>query len=363
MKIKEGSIYIYYIFDVASEIHLEKLEKIMGRKPVESQIECAKVTPKYVKYARAPYLLKFGKKALEVEGKKYEFEVSAKLFEFGVISIRMTLPYSGDLENLEELSKDFSGNLMLEKEATKYVDRIKKEISDAIFKPMDKYFIEDYMIFQVKDFDKPVTAKELLKDKKNTLARILRSEGKVDLSPEETERSLNSNLSYFPDDLVIVDWNAAFVYDPRVSWDTLDVLEYANMELLELMAYDSILDKEMDATYDASTAKRGPLLILSPFSSAIHRLEETKLDVIQITEKVENALKLVGDQYLAKVYSAAADAFFLNEWKTSVRRKLEILDSIYSTLYNKVQTERMVVLETLIVILIVFETIVAFWPG
>ena len=362
MKIKEGNILIYYTFDVASEIQVEKLEKVMGKKPVESQIECTKVTPKYIKYNPAPYMLKFGKKQLELDGKKLEFDVAAKLFEFGVVSIRFTIPYSGNLEDLEEISKDFSDNSALEKEATKYVDRIKKEISDLVVKPTDSHFIEDYMIFQVKDFDKPISAKDLLKDK-TTLARILRSEGRVDLSPEEIERTLNSNLSYFQDDLVIVDWNAAFVYDPKASWDTLDVLEYANIELLELRAYDTILDKEIDVAYDASIAKRMPLLILSPYSSSIHRLEETKLDVMQLTEKVENALKLVGDQYLANVYNAAKDAFFLDEWKSSVRKKLDIVDNFYSTLYHKVQTERGMVLETLIVLLIVFEIIIAFLPG
>jgi transcription termination factor NusB len=169
-------------------------------------------------------------------------------------------------------------------------------------------------------------------------------------------------LSYFPDDLAIVDWNSAFIYDPRMSWDTLDVLEYANIELLELRTYDSVLDNELDKAYDKMKVKRWKLPLLSPFSSAIQKLEETRLEVTEVTEKVENALKLVGDQYLASVYNTAVEALFLNEWKMGVKDKLEIIDDFYSTLYNKVQTERMLVLDILIVLLIVLEILIAFWP-
>jgi len=361
MKIKEGSILVYYLFDVASEIQVEKLEKVMGKKPVESQISYTRVTPKYIQYSPAPYLLKFGKKQMDIDGKKLEFEVFAKIFEFGVISMRFDMLYSGELDNLEEISQMLSGNLVLENEAIKYVNKIKKEIPDLVIKPLEKYFIEDYIIFHAKSFDKAATAKEVMKEK-NTIAKILRSEGKVDLSPEEVDRTVTNTLSYFPDDLAIVDWNSAFIYDPRMSWDTLDVLEYANIELLELRTYDSVLDKELDSAYDKMKVKGWRLPLLSPFSSAIQRLEETRLEVTEVTEKVENALKLVGDQYLANVYNTAVEALFLNEWKKGVKDKLEIIDDFYSTLYNKVQTERMLVLETLIVLLIVLEILIAFWP-
>lgn len=363
MRIKEGSIRLYYAFDIASEILLEKLEKILGKKPMEMGLEYTKLTPRYIRYAKAPYLVKFGKKTIQLDGKPFEFNVAAKLYDFGVISLHFELPFSGDTSELEQLSDKFSGNAEMEKEAKKYVDRIKKEIADAVVKPVGDSPFEDYIIFYAKEFEKPVSAHELIEKNSLTIARVLRSEGAVELSKEEIDTAVGRSVSYLANDIVIVDWNAAFIYDPGKPYDTFDTLEYANASLLELRVYDTILDNEIDLAYDRIMGLGGITLpFISPFSPTMRRLEEVTFDVIQVTERVENALKLIGDQYLARVYSAALREFHLDDWKASIRKKLDIVKDFYEMLYNRTQTNRTVVLEILIVLLIVFEILITFWP-
>ena len=360
MKIKDGRVYIYYSFDVASEVQLEKLEKVFGKKPVESQIRYTKLTPRYVKYAQPPYLVTIGEKTIELDGMDgRQFKVTAKVYDFGVISLRFSYSFSGSFEDLISFSKAIVGNEALEKEALKQAERIKKEISEALVKPISKYNYEDYIIFVAKEFDKKVTMRELSTEYGTKIAAVLRSESET-LSKAQIKDTLKSSVSYFDDDAVFVDWNAAFVCDPRDSQDTLEVLEYANIELLELRTYDELLDNEIDFAYDRITPSKLPWysIALDPFSKTLNRLEESKLDVTQVIEKVENALKLIGDPYLAKVYSAASDSFRLNKWKEGLKEKIDIIESFYDTIINRIQTVRLLVLESVVVILILLELVI-----
>ena len=364
MRIKEGSIFSYYTFDVASEIALDKLERVLGKKPEELKLEYSRLTPKYVQYAQPPLMVKLGTKSIQIKEKRYDFKVIAKFYDFGVVTIRFSTPFSGNFEELKQASTHFSNSDELEKEALKYLSKIYKEISEQLVKPtmqgkLEDLDYEDYTVIYVKEFEKKTSMKELIQES-DRIAEIIRAESE-ELSKDEINSTIVSPISYYADDLVFICWHGAFVYDPREAWDTFDVIEYANIELLELRVYDTLLDKEIDKAYDELSKPRF-VLALEPYSSVLKRIEEVRLDVTLIIEKVENALKLVGDLYLAKVYNRSSQAFHINEWKTSVREKLDIVSDLYSTLNSRAQTERFVVLEILITILILFELIVAFWP-
>ena len=57
-------------------------------------------------------------------------------------------------------------------------------------------------------------------------------------------------MSYLADDLVVPSWNAAFVYDtPIGAQAALEILEFANSQLLEFRYYDQRLDRELAAIY------------------------------------------------------------------------------------------------------------------
>ena len=60
----------------------------------------------------------------------------------------------------------------------------------------------------------------------------------AELSVAERQDVTQRHFSYGEDDLVVVDWNAAFVYEPSGSRDIPDILEIANAQLLEFRYYD-----------------------------------------------------------------------------------------------------------------------------
>jgi uncharacterized Rmd1/YagE family protein len=76
-------------------------------------------------------------------------------------------------------------------------------------------------------------------------------------------------------------------------------------------------------------------------------------------EGVNNALKLLGDQYLARVYRDAARRLHLPEWDASILRKLGALESIYEKLSDRQTNRRMEAMEWIIIILIGFEIVMS----
>ena len=98
-------------------------------------------------------------------------------------------------------------------------------------------------MFVVEEFDHPWLAETLLEQCRSTLAQVLRFEMQT-LSVEQREDALAQRIAYFSNDLILVDWNAALIFD-RDYWDAANVLELLNVELLEARYVDAELDKKI----------------------------------------------------------------------------------------------------------------------
>ncbi len=356
MRIRNGMICVYHSFDIGSEILVEKLEKILGAVPKVSPIEVKKISPRYVQYRQPPLLVSLGTHRTPVGKRVFEAKVLAKIYDFGVITILYRMPFSGDLKELRELSARLWDALPeMEKTAFGHLERIRKEISPLIVNPVRETSSEDYVVYYANSFDRPVTAGELARKYSEDIACIVASEP-GGLSAQEIKETFKNSLSY-SNDLVVAGWNSAFVYDTEECYDTLDVLEYANIELLELRLYDNFLDNGLDRAYD--DLKKPEPLIGSKYARVSKELSELRLEVSEVVEKVENSLKLVGEQYLARVHEAISSAFHLKKWKESVNHKLDLVQDIYTVLNDQIQMTRLIILEVLVVALIAAEIVIA----
>ena len=95
---------------------------------------------------------------------------------------------------------------------------------------------------------------------------------------------------------------------------------------------------------------------MGPDLRSLARLE---LDAAILFEQVTNALKLVGDQFLARVYALASRRFHLADWDSSIARKLQTIDGIYAKMTDRAATRRMETLEWIIIVLIAVSTILS----
>jgi hypothetical protein len=138
------------------------------------------------------------------------------------------------------------------------------------------------------------------------------------------------------------------------------VLEYVNTQLLEMRLLDDKLDRALDQCY-AVVSERGLRPPVVPLD--VRRIGRMQVDGALLYERVRNALKLLGDQYLSRLYRLGAGRFHLAEWEGSIQRKLEALESVYGKLFDRASARRMEILEWLIVLLILFEVVLSLVRG
>jgi hypothetical protein len=224
-------------------------------------------------------------------------------------------------------------------------------LGPAVRRPELADVVEDYAIFQITahTIGGGATLAEWLAANRALLARILRAES-ASLSRQEVDDALAQGLSYADGDAVFVDWNAALLFDPHPQ-EVTAALEFVNVELLEMRHLDDLLDAALEETYallDLGRARR-------PTNATLDRISALELDAAMLFEGVNNALKLLGDQYLARLYRAACQRFHLPDWDQSILRKLHTLDGIYQKLVDRRTNRRMEVLEWIIIALIAFE--------
>jgi hypothetical protein len=168
------------------------------------------------------------------------------------------------------------------------------------------------------------------------------------------------SLSYTPDDLVTLDWAAGFLAD-RDCADTLQVIEFANLQLLEFRHIDDRLDDRLEAAYRLIRPgrRRGPGAWWRSHGDALRSVRELEIEATSLFERADNALKLIGDQYLSRVYELASNRFHLRDWQQSIRRKLETVGDVYDLLTQQSGGQRMEVLEIVVVVLIATEIVLA----
>jgi hypothetical protein len=170
-------------------------------------------------------------------------------------------------------------------------------------------------------------------------------------------------LSFGLNDATLIDTDVTLLFDPEGE-DVRAVIEFANTQLLEMRYLDVQLDEALERAYDLLGQWRGPRRFLpSPYGAALRRLGRLQLDAAVLFEQVTNALKLIGEQYLTRVYGLVSRRFHLAEWDVSISRKLQTLDSIYGKMADRAASLRMELLEWIIIVLIAVSIVLPFFSG
>ncbi|MDO8427861.1 MAG: hypothetical protein Q7S92_01480 [Candidatus Diapherotrites archaeon] len=360
MKKLKVKVIKIYLFDIAEEILLPKAEQILGPTKTDfGQIQIRRHTPKYMTYDVPPILLKQTKK-MDIGNNPLGYDEKIKIFEFGVLSIMQYFDFEGTLKELNQFSIELENDLEQKKKVKQTANELLEKIIPATVHPgIHEKFIEEYMIFHIYQQEKSLTGKNFLEKNKKQIAQLLKFETQP-LSKQAIYSSVNRTLSYYETDLVIVDFAASLIVDEAESSDSIDILEYAKVQLLELRFYDSLLDKKLESIYPELAHAGKP----KNLEQALTDITKFKLWSVEIFEKVENALKPIGDLYLTKIYKFALEEFQMQKWEKSVEERMKYLDEIYGKLndmriakQNTIYEILLVVLELIIVILILIEII------
>lgn len=349
-----GSCHVLFAYDIALAVKLDAASALCPQTERE-ELSRKRRTPSSFQYRPTPLRIVQEGEPVKVAGFSTLPRIEITLFDFGAASVSYRIPLETPLEGLLPLSDALYENAALMADSRKRVADLLWTIRDAVDKPHISEFVEDYAIFDIERLPPGAASPDaVIASHRQLLARILRSEC-GDLSDNEVQDALAARISYAPDEASIIDWNAAIVLMQKDSEDVRAVLEYANVELLEMRYLDDQLDLVLDRSREQLPKLERWWTSLLPRDKAIRQVAELQMDGALLFEGVNNALKLIGDQYLARLYRLAAGRLHLPEWDASILRKLEIAESIYQKLTDRQAARRMELLEWIIIILIAFS--------
>ena len=357
-EIRSAQVAAFYLFDVAETIDLAAVSRVTGAEAVPTRLAPKPATPAYVQYEKPPLSCDgeaFG--VAEIDG----FRTRVRLYDYGVVAIALVRPFSGAWSDLALLGPELVENADLERRAEDLCRRVTDRLRPAITGHRDSYLSEDYLVFAIHDLDTRVTAVQLLAAHGDEIASLLRGE-RGRLSDQEKASVLTHSISYLEDDVVVPSWNAAFVYDtPAGTQAALDILEFANTQLLEYRYYDERLDRELGDIYARLQQPRWyEQWIGSRYSRAARQVHSLLIDLNELTDRTENAVKFIGDIYAVRLFRLAAERLALASWKADVENKLETLDDIYRFAVEQTGMARGTVLELTIVLILILELVLFF---
>jgi hypothetical protein len=357
--IRRGTCFALFAYDIGFSIDLNEAQRRITEITQRETLKHRRRAPKYFQYQPPPVRFTQGADSVQVGELRTNPAAEIVLYDFGAVSVIYSIALEGSLESLASLSARLYENPQLLDDSRKRVEKLMEGLSSAISKASISTVVEDYVIFQIGEFDPPVSARQLLEQSSPFLAQILRAEtGR--LSADEVEDALSHHISFGSQDVAIVDWNAAIVVDSDAE-DTLAVLEFANVELMEMRYLDGRLDESLGLAYETLAKPKRRRFAFGSQPAELQRIAQWQVDSAILFEGVNNALKLLGDQYLARLYRKATDRFHLTEWDTTIIRKLETLNSIYGKISDQITTRRMEVLEWIIIILITISILLPFF--
>jgi hypothetical protein len=351
--IRAGLINPLYLFDVAEGIDLGALRDLLGARATVARLDDKTPGPPRVQYATAPLVIDgeafgFG----EFDG----FRVRVKFFDYGVVGLMLSRPFAGSWAELLDLGQSLIESEPLERRAGEGCRQIVERVGRAMRKVRAAYLSEDYLIFAVTQLERPMLADELLERHGGDIAQLVRGERQA-LSRQERDEVLRNRISYLANDLVVAAWNAAFVYDTESAvLATAEILELVNSQLLEFRYHDDLLESELTRIYAALQQPRWSSRVTGRrHTKQAVRLHTLFIDVNELTDRMENAVKLVGDIYAARLFGIVSARLGLDHWKRNVQNKLKTLDDIYRFAVDQTGVSRGNFLELVIVLILLLE--------
>jgi hypothetical protein len=320
----------------------------------------ARLTPKatmppYVQYQQPPIAIDGSAVGVpDLDG----FRVRFKTYDYGVISVALTRPLPASWNQLLGDSLGWHENASIAAASEHACRALADRLRSAIRRPRQEFLAEDYIVFTATSVDDAPSSEALLATHGADIAQLLRGERDV-LSAQERDDVLRHRISYLANDLVVPAWNAAFVYDSEAGAQAaLEILEFANSQLLEFRYYDQLLDAELARIYAQLQAPRWLHSWFGRrYARAARQVHAIFIDVTELADRTENALKIAGDVYAARLFALTAARLGLDHWKANVREKLKTLDDIYRFAVEQTAMTRGEFLELTIVLILVLELV------
>ena len=356
-----GEVVYVYAFDVAYELTREPIAQLLGQTVVPFAFDSSRRHPRHhffykPQMVRLPPIERVGPHG------PVELERVIKLLAVGAISITVRVPF--EVDRIEELVSYHDLHFdtgSLNYDVRLLAEAAHRELAPHAVRPVPSLVDEEaYTVFcldapMTNPEGQPLGTENWLQTNRRQVAALLTQETDVNLlSKQEAEESTARYLSYYQNDLVVVDWDAALIIDEKADFDeALYIMELANLQLAELEAYDRMLDDSLERSY-RDLAQRG----LRSRGHVLRDLREIRIDMARVSDELMNITKFFGDWHLARIYEHLAARFHLGDWHRAVEEKLKTLDELYGILKHDQNNRWMLLLEVTIVLLFIIDLVI-----
>ena len=353
-----GCFRVLFLYDVAEAIDSEKLRDLLGPRGGTVRRAFPRRTPEYVRFEQPPIVepaqsidLASGERVL----------CSIKYYPFAVVVLQLEAPFECDWDELVTQASRWTDASDVEPYAREIVRQHLERLKTAVVRPMNDWLIEDYLAINVEQIESPggkaLSATELLSTYGQQIAQSVRGEV-TPLASSVAEEVLQSSLSYYNSDLVVIGSSGALIYDRgEDAAATNQVLEYAKMQLLEFRYYDGMMTRLLSEVYSVLEQRRNAVLSRWSIPRAAQRFNTVRLDVMELTERIDNAIKFVSDIYYARLYHLAATRMGVPDYRGLVDEKLRTVSELYDVMIEQFNEARNFVVEFAIAVLCLLDVI------
>ncbi len=349
------AIRFYRVYDTGHEIDLEALEAAPAAAGATARASFTRVSPKSIWIEHPPLLVRLPPVAVSVGGASYVLAAVARVYEIGAISLCFVLEdAAAPPSSLLPVALSFAGQQGLDQVFLDSLGVLRDVLGPELgAAPLDPGFYEDYTVYVVDRDDPALDPVALLAGEVAAFSAATR------------EDLLRNSLSYAIDDRAVLAWDAALLVAPEPPADLVEVIEYAVVQVLELRYYDRVLTLQMQRMYDDIEAadRFGRFRRRREYRRLLNRLMETFAEVSEVTEGIENLIRITEDVYYARVYATALRVLRADLWRASVDRKIDVIRENYQMLSDEVNREHGNFLEWVIIILIALEFAFAIWEA
>jgi hypothetical protein len=356
-----GLFRLLFLYDVAESIDLGKLRVLLGERGGSAEHAFPRRTPGYVRFEEAP-IVEPAESLTVCPGVRAACPV--KYYGFGAIAVQVEMPFDSDWHSVVAQGSRWMDAPDVEPCVRDLVRRRLERIHVTVNRPTDEWLQESYLVVEIHealdDGGKRMPAEELVDSHGEELVQLVRGDT-APLAPRSVEEALQSRLSYYPSDLVMVGPHGAVVYDAAEdAAAATQILEYAKMQLLEFRYYDALMTRVLADFYTSLERKRNALVSRWTLPREAQRFNTIRLDVMDLTERIDNAIKFVSDIYYARVYRVAATRLGVTDYRNLVEQKLRTFGELYDSMVDRYNETRSFILEVLVTILAVLDVIFLF---
>jgi hypothetical protein len=358
----QGALHIHAAFDIGFEINFQKLSALLEDRLKD---RARKFRPVSVSINREIEPLRIGFEPLQIEilGAKRSFQVFATFFELGALSLEFACELDGDFHHWPQISEELEESEDLADAAKALAREIFEFIRPALTNPDFYPHPSIHSVFNVRKLEKDLSSAEVLEQLGPSIAKILKTSS-APIGLNEVKRTLASNVTYSDNDIVFVSSKTSVVFDED-SLETIDILELANVQALELHFTDARLDRTLLSLYEDEIRNKSRWTrimdrVSNRSEKSLRKLNTIHLDSVILAERVDQSFKLASDSYLARIHELCVSAMFLALLAKGIDGKLVTIRDIMNDVNDRGANARMETLEWIIIILILIGTVPIF---